>query len=180
MNNKLICYSIIKDLPCKWGNNCTYAHNRKEQTIYDDRLKIYVKILSDKIDDVTDNEYKLMMFLTNLCDNCVRSKCAGEYNCRNGANDKFLKVCNNDLITGDCMNKIINIEKNDEITNKIKINTNVNYIGCVNGHHLTSRGLLCYQKYLSNSYSQLENFTELSLSETSSLSDEEISALFKK
>ena len=151
---RLICFSTINNETCTYGTNCTYAHCIDEQVIDWDKKFIY-QIIFDKdlmnfyslTNPNTDNIFKQLLFMTNLCDKCLINKCTGGYNCRNGVCDTSLKICKNDLLTGECLNKIKNIDINQTILNKLRgddFNECENYEGCLNGHHLSLRGLLPY------------------------------------
>lgn len=155
---RLICFSAINNQECSYGNTCTYAHSLSEQIIDDERKFIYEIILDDDLSKYfsisnpkTDEIYKNLLFATQLCENCLIKKCTGGYNCRNGVCTPILKLCRNDLLTGQCLNKIVDIEVNSEIKSKIfptDKQLSTKYIGCINGHHLSHRNLLPYYKYV--------------------------------
>jgi hypothetical protein len=155
---RLICFSTINNEKCGYDHNCTYAHTLEEQIIDEEKQSIYQMILDKKIKNFqtfaapkTDEVYKNLLFLTHVCENCKKNKCTGGYNCRNGVCNLGLKLCKNDLLTGECLNKPINIEVSDFIIEKLKdekIEICDFYEGCINGHHLSTRGLLPYYKYL--------------------------------
>lgn len=155
---RLICFSIINNEKCNYGSNCTYAHSLDEQII-DDEKKIIYQIILDKnlmnffsmTNPKTDEIYKNLLFLTHICNNCDNNRCTGGYNCRNGVCHMSLKLCKNDLLTGECLNKVTDISINKSIINKLNehfINECGVYKGCINGHHLTTRNLLPYYKYV--------------------------------
>lgn len=155
---RLICFSTINDEKCSYGNSCTYAHSLEEQVI-DEEKKFVYQIIIDKnlmnffsiTNPKTDEIYKQLLFLTNVCDTCLSKKCTGGYNCRNGINNLSLKVCKNDLLTGGCLNKIIDISIDEKIIEKIcseNVEICPKYKGCLNGHHLTLRNLVPYYKYI--------------------------------
>lgn len=205
---RLICFSTINNEHCIYGSNCTYAHNKTEQVIDVDRKFIYQIVLDANLmnffsmtNPKTDEIYRNLLFLTNLCERCDGGKCTGGYNCRNGTSDRKLKLCKNDLLTGECMNKIIIIEVDKKITDKFKsfksneFVLHSKYEGCINGHHLSLRGLMPYYKYVQKKEQQnkakyqssrrvdydnipsiISFFEENSLSENSS--DEEIAQWF--
>ena len=84
-----------------------------EQIIDEDKKFIYQIILDKNLmnffsmtNPKTNEIYKQLLFFTHVCDNCINNKCTGGYNCRNGVNDISLKLCKNDLLTGECLNKI--------------------------------------------------------------------------
>lgn len=214
---RLICFSMINNEDCCYGDNCTYAHSLKEQIIDDDKKFLY-KIVLDKnlmnffslTNPKTDEIYKQLLFLTHLCENCVRNKCTGGYNCRYGVCINSLKLCKNDLLTGECLNKVIDIPIEPIIEDKMKdedITFNNIYKGCINGHHLSERNLLPYYKYIHKKENTRKNRYEssryidinqinkifrgnnnntvvignkLDNSDTDSSTDEEISGWFKK
>lgn len=204
---RLICYSIINNNQCQFGKNCTYAHNYDDQIIDNDRMAVYRIILDSTMKDLNIiNEpkknlfYKQLLFCTNQCELCSENKCPGGYNCRNGVNLEDLKVCKNDFLTGECMNRKININISDKIKNKITDIVLPNcYEGCINGHHLSSRGLNPYYKFLhmkqhnkydekyididhilkmNHIYAERTYFTNDTITDSSS--DEEINSWFKK
>lgn len=155
---RLICFSKINNQKCIYGSNCTYAHNLEEQVIDDEKKFIYQIVLDRNLmnffsitNPKTSDIYKYLLFLTNICNNCINKKCTGGYNCRNGVCDTTLKLCKNDLLTGECLNKLIDIPINELIINKLKTNDFEGcdtYKGCINGHHLTTRNLMPYYKYV--------------------------------
>jgi hypothetical protein len=157
-NKRLICFSTINREPCKYSSNCTYAHSLNEQVIDDGKLHIY-NIIADKnlggfismSMSKREQIYELLSFFTHYCDKCNNNQCTGGYNCRNGACVAFLKICKNDLMSGECINPIINIQPDTNVIDKLKSDNFEpchEYKGCINGHHLTSRGLMPYCKYL--------------------------------
>lgn len=155
---RLICFSTLNNEKCCYGNYCTYAHTLAEQVIDDDKKFIYQIILDTKLMDFfsmtnpkTDEIYSNLLFLSQLCVNCKAKKCTGGFNCRNGACDISLKICKNDLLTGECLNKIVDIPVDKSIINKLSYDTfspDNKYVGCINGHHLTKRGLVPYYKFV--------------------------------
>ena len=155
---RLICFSVINHDKCCYGNNCTYAHSLEEQIIDDDKKFIYQIILDKKLmnffsltNPKTEDIYKNLLFLSYLCDTCKNKKCTGGLNCRNGACIYSLKLCKNDLLTGECLNKITNINIDPSVIDKLKFDNFEpcnSYEGCINGHHLTKRSLLPYYKFV--------------------------------
>ncbi|MEM3061979.1 MAG: hypothetical protein QW303_00335, partial [Nitrososphaerota archaeon] len=157
---RLICFSIINNNMCSYGEQCTYAHSLEEQKIDPERIFIY-KIILDrdlmKINYFSDLEaeetYKYLMIATRLCEKCTNNRCTGGYNCRHGVNTPYLKICRNDLLTGECINKVIDINIPENIIRKIcipygDVTPSLPYKGCINGHHLTERKLVPYYKYV--------------------------------
>ena len=155
---RLLCFSVSNNETCNYGTNCTYAHSTDEQIIDPERLLMF-RIIVDKnllgfFDEITVDTYKILqglLFMANLCKGCMMGKCSGGYNCRSGVFDPFLKLCKNDLSTGECMNKIIDIPINERIIKKLTeedVEPADSYQGCINGQHLTLRGLIPTYKYL--------------------------------
>ncbi len=208
---KLLCFSVINNEYCDYGDYCTYAHNLNEQIIDIDNLYIYQIILDRNLmnffslsNPKTEYIYKKLLFYSYVCPKCISGKCMGGYNCKYGAHDTCLKLCKNDLLTGQCINKLININMNKSIFDKMvkiePIEKAPEYTGCINGHHLSKRNLVPYYKYINqkeyskkNMYqsvrridiNNINNIYNLSkknyISEYSSEStDEEISQWFNK
>lgn len=163
---RLICFSILNNETCGYGSNCTYAHSIDEQIIDLDKRFIYQIVLDKNLmnffsltNPKTDEIYKNLLFISHICENCSNKKCTGGYNCRNGVSNSSLKICKNDLLTGECLNKVINLNIDRSVLKKIKGSVGRKsdvkcfelcdeYKGCINGHHLTQRKLLPYYKYL--------------------------------
>lgn len=159
---RLLCFSTLNDDntegECEYKYKCTYAHNISEQKIDEDKVFMYQVLLDNNLmnffsmtNPKTEEIYKKLFFLTHLCDKCQQKKCTGGYNCRNGVFDPSLKLCKNDLLTGECHNELISIKVSDDVINKINckdFEPSEQYIGCLNGHHLTKRNLLPYYKYI--------------------------------
>lgn len=210
---RLICFSIINNEKCCYGTNCKYAHSLREQIIDEDKKFVYQIILDKKLMDFfsltnpkTEELYKNLLFLSRTCENCKNKKCTGGFNCRNGVCDFSLKLCKNDLQSGGCINKIINIDVDHSIIDKLNFNEFEQchiYEGCINGHHLTKRGLLPYYKYVhqkenlrKNKYQSIRyidigplnkifnnNINKIDInhrSDSDSTTDEEINSWFQK
>lgn len=212
---RLLCFSVINNDLCVYGNNCMYAHTTLEQKIDDDKKFIYQIILDNKLMDIVsinnpkkDELYQSLLFMSQICNSCINNKCTGGYNCRNGVFDKSLKICKNDLLTGECLNKIININVDEKIIDKLQSNNFkecTKYEGCINGHHLTLRNMIPYYKHIhhqenskKNRYQSIryidinpltrlfknndrEKYNDMrNYSDDSSTTDEEINALFSK
>lgn len=158
---RLLCFSVINNENCNYGNYCTFAHTLSEQVIDAEMLYIYQIILdkdlmnffslsNPKMDDI----YKKLLFFTYVCPKCVSNTCMGGYNCKYGTHDPCLKICKNDLLTGECINKLINIPINNSILDKIELinkkETPFSPTGCINGHHLSERNLIPYYKYIND------------------------------
>lgn len=208
---RLICFSIINKEPCYYSDHCTYAHSLEDQVIDLDKMYLYQLILDRNLMNFSsqhpkaDDIYKQLLFLTHLCENCSQNRCTGGYNCRHGVFDKSLKLCRNDLLTGQCLNKIVEIVVDDKIIRKIKnISLPERYSGCINGHHLSERNLVPYYKFLhqkeNNKKSEYQSVRYIDINSISRIfrntgnnvlndssddsksdsSDEEISSWFKK
>jgi hypothetical protein len=214
---RLLCFSVLNNQICSFRNKCTYAHDLDEQIIDIDRKFVYQIVLDNNLMDFfsitnpkTDEIYKALLLMTQVCDNCINGRCTGGYNCKHGVLDTSLKLCKNDLMMGECINKIQTINVNPLIFEKIdNITKSTEYKGCLNGHHLTFRGFLPYYKFLNtkekskkNSYQstryidinsilkfcennnnvQNDSFIKPKFGneENSSTSDEELNELFRK
>lgn len=197
---RLLCHSIINNEECPYKNFCTYAHNLSEQNIDLDKKTVYQIILDKNLLNYLNDTnifdiYKNLLHNINVCDTCLNKKCTGGYNCRNGIFSESLKVCRNDILTGNCLNKIINIPIDVNILEKINnIELLENYEGCINGHHLSIRGLIPYYRFLNDiekannnekvkayieknqDYSSLDTF----INESETSSDEEINSWMKR
>lgn len=153
---RLLCFSVINGKYCNYGNHCTFAHTLSEQVINIEKFYIYQIILDKNLmnffsltNPKTDEIYKQLLFFTHICSKCISSKCMGGYNCKFGTHSPCLKICKNDLLTGECINKPLNISVDESVLNKIDIPTKpIVYGGCINGHHLTKRNLIPYYKYV--------------------------------
>lgn len=164
---RLLCFSILNGEKCTYGNYCTYAHSLEEQIVDSDKKFIYQIMLDENlmnffspINPKTDEIYKSLLFLTHVCENCINGKCTGGYNCRNGIFDTSIKLCKNDLLTGECLNKLIKINVDPSITSKLEsdeFKACDEYYGCINGHHLTERKLIPYYKYVHQKESSKKN-----------------------
>jgi len=165
---RLLCFSVINGEYCNYGSHCTFAHTLAEQKIDIEMLYIYQIILDKDLmhffslsNPKTDEIYKRLLFFAHVCPKCVDFKCMGGYNCKYGTHAPCLKICKNDLLTGQCINKLIDISVDQSILDKIKsINYPANkdasntfslpstYVGCMNGHHLSERNLIPYYTYI--------------------------------
>lgn len=156
---RILCNSFIKNTECKYTGKCAYAHSYQDQIINREKILIYQIFLDKNHMDFLNqcsnckiNEiYEELGFFTQFCMNCINNKCTGGYNCRNGAHNIFLKICKNDLFTGDCKNNTNEITKDKILLDKIKYDDFTEcekYIGCKNGHHLTTHGITPKFKYI--------------------------------
>lgn len=151
--NRLICYSVINGDNCIYGDNCTYAHSLKEQIIDKDKMDIYNSIFAEDLesDAINDDLYRNFSIMAQLCNQCVNNKCTGGLNCRNGACNLQLKLCKSDLLTGQCINPVFKITLDEFIAEKLGIDKDKHkdhYIGCSNGHHITTHQILPYYEYV--------------------------------
>ena len=122
-NNKkrILCYNIIgPDKKCNYSNQCKFAHSLSEQKIDPIRHKVYTILdnntnLSD-INLIDDKKlYNTLMILTKVCNGCIKNKCPGGKNCREGAWDIKYRICYDDIMTGTCR---YNNCKNVHLTNR--------------------------------------------------------------
>jgi hypothetical protein len=163
---RLLCFSVINGQNCIYRNKCTYAHNLEEQIIDIDRKFVYQIILDNSLMEFfsitnpkTDEIYKSLLLMTQVCDTCYESKCTGGYNCKYGVFDTSLKLCKNDIMMGECVNNIHAIAIDPIIFLKIDgITQPTQYQGCVNGHHLTSRGFIPYYKFINMKETSKKNY----------------------
>jgi hypothetical protein len=85
-----------------------YAHSLNEQKIEPIRHKVYTILRNDNdikgLDLMNDDRlFNTLIELTKVCSYCLKKKCPGGYNCRNGAINMKYKICYDDLIYGNCM-----------------------------------------------------------------------------
>ena len=125
---RLLCFSVINNEHCNYGHYCTFAHTLSEQVIDSDMLYIYQIILDKNLmnffslsNPKTDQIYKKLLDFTKVCPKCITETCMGGYNCKYGTHDPCLKICKNDLLTGKCDNKLMDIPINNSILNKIEL-----------------------------------------------------------
>lgn len=189
---KLLCFSVIKNEYCHYGDQCTYAHNLFEQIIELENLYVYQIILDAQLmnffsllNPKTEQIYKKLVFYTTVCDKCVASKCMGGYNCKHGVHDKQLKICKNDLLTGQCINNTSNINVCRTIIHKINqidpIQPPEKYIGCIMGHHLSTRNLIPYYTYIADKeYSKKTTYQSVRYINSHGLTDISKNNLFYK
>lgn len=104
---KILCFNILNNKKCNYGNKCMYAHSLNEQKMEPIRHKAYtiIKFAKDlsNIDFIMDpNLYETMLQLTKVCSLCNKNQCPGGYNCRNGVVNIKYKICYDDLVYGNC------------------------------------------------------------------------------
>jgi len=147
---RLLCFSMTKNKPCNYGIECSYAHSLNEQIIDSDRLELFRMILSsEKVMPLDSSKYKALISFTYGCKKCQENICSGGYNCKYGVS-QILKVCRNDLMTGNCLNELESVNVPNEMAKKLGFKQHTNAQACSEGHHLTLRGLLPYSKHLQN------------------------------
>ena len=127
---KILCYNILNNNKCSYGEKCMFAHSLNEQK-KDNYREFIINLLFNSNDLSNINicaDSKLfneLLIFTKECKNCLIKKCNGGYNCKYGVCLSNLKICKNDLITGKCK-KELNIEKT----------------ACSNGIHLTEKKII--------------------------------------
>jgi hypothetical protein len=133
---KILCYNILNNHKCSYGNNCMFAHSLSDQK--KDYYRDFIINIILKGDDLSNlnicEDTKLLtelLIFTKECKNCLIRKCNGGYNCKYGTCDKNIKICKNDMINGKCKKEI------DKIT-----------FSCINGIHLTEKKLIPYNLQL--------------------------------
>jgi hypothetical protein len=127
---RTLCFNILNFKSCAYGNKCLYAHSLETQQV-DNGKKLVLELLKldnlDEIDLIKNKElYANLSILTKLCNECINGSCPGGYNCKYGACNKNILICNIDMQTGNCKNSIENGK-------------------CINGTHLTLKHLLPYE-----------------------------------
>ena len=106
-SKRILCYNIINNKLCSYGNKCMYAHSLTDQKIDPIRYKVYSILKNNsrlsEINLISDNKlFRTMLELTRLCTLCMKHICPGGYNCRNGAININYKICYDDLMFGYC------------------------------------------------------------------------------
>jgi len=106
-NKKILCFNIINNKKCLYQKKCMYAHSLSEQKIDPMRHKVYTIINNntnlESLNLIDDNKlFNTLIKLTKVCMLCIKSKCPGGYNCRNGAMNYKYKLCYDDLMSGNC------------------------------------------------------------------------------
>jgi hypothetical protein len=104
---KILCFNMMNNKKCGYGNKCMYAHSLSEQKIEPIRHKLYTLIKAadnlNNIDLINDQKlYDSMLQLTRVCSSCSKGLCPGGYNCRHGAISIKCKICYEDLVYGNC------------------------------------------------------------------------------
>ena len=139
----ILCTSATKNIDCKWLE-CSFAHDIKEQNIESIRMNLYKIILDKNYSNyvLTDNDIHNLYVLCDICSGCIMGNCQGGLNCRNGAFRPSFKICRNDL-NHCCINKKIEILPDRKLISTLfpQIEMEEYYYGCINGHHLSSRGV---------------------------------------
>lgn len=107
---RILCYNILKNGMCNYGNKCKYAHTLDEQNIDPGRKKSY-DIIMGKFDlayiNLLENKelHRNFLQLTKICLQCSRNICPGGHNCKFGAINDNYQICFDDLQNGDCYKK---------------------------------------------------------------------------
>lgn len=114
---KMLCNNILTLGICHYGNKCMYAHNLEEQNVDQIRSQAYDIITGkEKIKFRPNKELsRNLLQLTKVCEECIKKKCPGGYNCKYGVFDKKYQICADDLRYGICYNVTCN---NIHLTNK--------------------------------------------------------------
>jgi len=107
---KILCYNIITNNVCNYGNKCLYAHTLTDQNIDRKRKIAYDIIINkknlDKINlKINYNLYTTLLELTKVCELCINNKCTGGYNCKYGSCLKKYCICLKDINYGNCKDK---------------------------------------------------------------------------
>lgn len=133
---KILCYNILSNNRCSYGNKCMFAHSLEEQKKENYKDFIINFILKEKdlsnINICSDTKLlEELLIFTKECKNCLIKKCNGGYNCKYGTCLSNLKICKNDLINGKCKKEV----------DKSKL-------ACINGIHLTEKKFIPYNLQL--------------------------------
>ena len=133
---KILCYNILNNNKCSYGDKCMFAHSLKEQK--KDNYREFIINIILKNNDLSNinicSDTKLfneLLIFAKECKNCLIKKCNGGYNCKYGTCESNLKICKNDLITGKCKKEL-----------------NITNFSCINGIHLTEKKLIPYNLQL--------------------------------
>jgi hypothetical protein len=122
---KILCNNILVSGGCHYGSKCMYAHSISEQNMDPIRKRAYDIIMgNDRGSCKPDKELgRTLLQLTKVCENCIRGKCPGGYNCKYGVFDRKYQVCADDLRYGICYNDSCS---NIHLTNRglIPLNSN--------------------------------------------------------
>lgn len=104
---RVLCCNIINNGTCSYGDKCMFAHSVDEQVVDSDREEAYNVIKYDK--DLSklnllnnSTLFNVLKKLTKTCSFCVKQKCPGGINCKNGSYSKKYIVCDNDMMYGTC------------------------------------------------------------------------------
>ena len=133
---KILCYNILNNNKCSYGDKCMFAHSLNEQK--KDNYREFIINIILKNNDLSNinicSDTKLfneLLIFAKECKNCLIKKCNGGYNCKYGTCESNLKICKNDLITGKCKKEL-----------------NITNFSCINGIHLTEKKLIPYNLQL--------------------------------
>jgi hypothetical protein len=133
---KILCYNILNNNKCSYGNKCMFAHSLDEQKKENYREFIIDVILKrndlSNINICEDSKlFTELLIFTKECKNCLIKKCNGGYNCKYGTCVTNLKICKTDIVTGKCKKEV-----NNET------------LSCIYGLHLTEKKLIPYNLQL--------------------------------
>lgn len=160
VKKKMICFSVINNDKCSYGNNCVYCHSYFEQSIDPEKEYVYKIIIDKNLNNFYDaasvnieNIYKRIAVFTNECEQCKKGSCPGGYNCKYGTFHPTFKLCKSDFQVGECINQEMELKVDTDLfrpfTDSDKtIKPCDKYYGCINGHHLTKRGFIPYHKHI--------------------------------
>lgn len=144
---KMLCISTLKSQSsesCVYGNKCSYAHSIIDQRI-DNKREEYYKIIfnkNNKTKKISKEMAKELHVLSEICDECFNDICQGGLNCKKGICKPYFRICRNDFY-GNCINTLteINVDRTLIKTILPSIELEDYYLGCINGHHLSERGI---------------------------------------
>lgn len=139
----ILCTSATKNIVCRW-NECSFAHDIREQNVDPARMLLYNIILDKKEANrvLSKQDIDDIYVLCETCSGCLMGTCQGGLNCRNGAYRPTFKICRNDL-NHCCINKSVELLPDRKLIAELfpEIELEDNYYGCLNGHHLSTRGI---------------------------------------
>lgn len=105
-SKRILCFNMLNNNKCDYGNKCMYAHSLNEQKIDPIRHKVYMLIKKNDWSDieiVNDKKlYEALLSITKTCTLCAKGSCTGGYNCRHGAISDKYRICYEDFMNGNC------------------------------------------------------------------------------
>lgn len=196
---KILCNSVINKISeCSYGNKCIYAHSIYEQNIDENKKFIYQIILDENLMDLINingpKKWQIYTGLINSTKYCklkdgllcsgVEKKCNGGLNCKYGVHFNTFKICRCDLLMGQCSNDIIEINVDKTLVDKVGgVKSPDKYLGCMNGHHLTMRGLIPFLKLILKNKKDTNDVLELDIDcflESSESESDDLSDIFEE